>query len=161
MEMAGCHHSQGFCYEAAAIARCIAAGLLECPQWSQTESVNCLKISEAWLAEINGDEHVDAKQPRLYHTVAVALHTEAAEDAEDFTNAIMSLKHSCAPLVLEAGGGLNVSSEGKDKGLTHTFVMSFASEANRDAYLAHPAHEAFGKKFGHLVRDVFVSDHWQ
>ena len=37
-------------------------------------------------------------------------------------------------------GGPNVSPEGKTNGLTHTFVMSFASEADRDTYLTHPAH---------------------
>ena len=54
-------------------------------------------------------------------------------------------------------GGANISPEGKTLGLTHTFVMEFSSEADRDAYLIHPAHVAFGDEFGKFVENVFVS----
>lgn len=56
--------------------------------------------------------------------------------------------------------GTNVSPEGKSEGLTHVFVVTFKSESDRDAYLVHPAHEAFVK----IVRDrrekVIVFDYW-
>ena len=56
--------------------------------------------------------------------------------------------------------GENNSPEGLNQGLTHCFVMSFVSEADRDAYLIHPAHKAFGKKLGPHLDKVTVVDYW-
>jgi hypothetical protein len=39
--------------------------------------------------------------------------------------------------------GTDVSVEGKAAGFTHCFLVTFASEADRDIYLPHPAHQAF------------------
>jgi heme-degrading monooxygenase HmoA len=56
--------------------------------------------------------------------------------------------------------GTNVSHEGKSEGLTHCFLVTFASEKDRDAYISHPAHQAYVK----IVRDrrekVVVADFW-
>jgi hypothetical protein len=41
--------------------------------------------------------------------------------------------------------GVNNSPEGNDKGFTHVFLLTFDSEADRDAYLPHPAHIAYGQ----------------
>jgi len=56
--------------------------------------------------------------------------------------------------------GTNVSREMKSEGFTHCFVVTFADEQGRDAYLMSPAHEAYVK----VVRDrrdkVIVFDYW-
>ena len=39
--------------------------------------------------------------------------------------------------------GTDVSVEGLADGFTHCFIVTFLSEADRDAYLPHPDHEAF------------------
>jgi hypothetical protein len=39
--------------------------------------------------------------------------------------------------------GTDVSVENKSQGFTHCFVLTFQAEQDRDAYLPHPAHEAF------------------
>jgi hypothetical protein len=56
--------------------------------------------------------------------------------------------------------GLNKSPEGKSEGLTHAFVVTFKSEADRDAYLVDPAH----KEYVNVVKDrrekVVVFDYW-
>ncbi|HEX9046301.1 MAG TPA: Dabb family protein [Verrucomicrobiae bacterium] len=44
--------------------------------------------------------------------------------------------------------GTNVGPENLNKGFTHCFALSFKSAADRDAYLKHPAHKAFGKVVG-------------
>ena len=54
--------------------------------------------------------------------------------------------------------GTNVSPEKHDKGFTHCFVMTFKNAKDRDAYLVHPAHKAFGKVLGPVMGDVFVMD---
>lgn len=55
--------------------------------------------------------------------------------------------------------GVNVSPEGLDKGFTHGFVVSFASAADRDAYLPHPAHQAFVERLKPWLADVLVLDY--
>jgi hypothetical protein len=56
--------------------------------------------------------------------------------------------------------GLNKSPEGKSEGLTHAFVVTFKSEADRNAYLVDPAH----KEYVNVVKDrrekVVVFDYW-
>ena len=56
--------------------------------------------------------------------------------------------------------GTNVSPEKHDKGFTHGWVLVFKSEKDRDDYLVHPDHKAFGKLVGPVVDDVFVIDYW-
>ena len=54
--------------------------------------------------------------------------------------------------------GTNNSPEKLDKGLTHAFILTFASEKDRDTYLPHPAHKAFGGIVGPWLADVTVVD---
>lgn len=39
--------------------------------------------------------------------------------------------------------GTNSSPEGLNQGLTHAFTVTFHSDADRDAYIPHPAHQEF------------------
>jgi len=54
--------------------------------------------------------------------------------------------------------GTNNSPENLNKGFTHGFVLTFKTEKDRDAYLVHPDHKAFGKLVGGVLADVFVLD---
>jgi hypothetical protein len=56
--------------------------------------------------------------------------------------------------------GTDVSPEGKAQGFTHCFFVTFASAADRDAYLPHPAHQDFVSIVGPHVEDVCVVDYW-
>ena len=56
--------------------------------------------------------------------------------------------------------GTNVSPEKHDQGYTHCFFLTFASEADRDAYLVHPAHKEFGTLVGPVLDGVHVLDYW-
>ncbi len=47
------------------------------------------------------------------------------------------------PQVAAFEWGTDVSVQGFSRGFTHCFVVSFASEADRDGYQAHPDHQAF------------------
>ncbi len=57
--------------------------------------------------------------------------------------------------------GTNVSPEGLSKGFTHSFLLSFDDAAGRDAYLPHPAHEAFVARLKPVLDDVLVIDYQQ
>jgi hypothetical protein len=56
--------------------------------------------------------------------------------------------------------GTNVSPEKHDNGFTHCFVLAFASDKDRDAYLVHEDHKAFGGVLKPVMADVFVIDFW-
>lgn len=56
--------------------------------------------------------------------------------------------------------GVNSSPEGINKGLTHAYLLTFHSDAARDAYLPHPAHKAFGALLTPHLKDVMVIDYW-
>ncbi|MDX5337770.1 MAG: Dabb family protein [Cyclobacteriaceae bacterium] len=56
--------------------------------------------------------------------------------------------------------GTNSSPEGLNQGLTHAFILTFHSDADRDAYLPHPDHKAFGQKLGPILEKVTVVDYW-
>lgn len=56
--------------------------------------------------------------------------------------------------------GTNSSPEKLNQGLTHCFLLSFASEADRDAYLVHPAHKAFGEVLKPYFDKATVLDYW-
>ena len=56
--------------------------------------------------------------------------------------------------------GANVSPEGKSEGFTHVFVVTFKDEAGRDAYLKHPAHDAYVQVVKDKREKVIVFDYW-
>jgi hypothetical protein len=56
--------------------------------------------------------------------------------------------------------GTNNSPEDHAKGYTHCFLVTFKSEADRDAYLPHPAHQAFVKILLPILDEVHVVDYW-
>lgn len=56
--------------------------------------------------------------------------------------------------------GTNNSPEGLDNGFTHCFFLTFASEADRAAYLPHPDHKAFGTVLTPHLDKVQVLDYW-
>ena len=56
--------------------------------------------------------------------------------------------------------GLNNSPENLNKGFTHCFLLTFKSETDRDIYLPHPDHKAFGAVLTPYIEDVLVVDYW-
>jgi len=97
---------------------------------------------------------------KLLHVVSFKFKpTATPEQIKEVTDAFSALKKSI-PGIQSLDWGTNVSPEKHDKGFTHGWVLSFKSEKDRDAYLVHPEHKAFGKKVGPVVADVFVIDYW-
>ncbi len=56
--------------------------------------------------------------------------------------------------------GVNNSPEKLNQGLTHCFLLSFQSTKDRDAYLVHPAHKAFGAILKPYFDKATVLDYW-
>ena len=101
-----------------------------------------------------------AKSKKLLHVVSFKFKPEAGKgQIDDVVSAFRDLKKKI-PVIQEFSWGTNVSPEKHDKGFTHGFILSFKSEKDRDAYLVHPDHKAFGKTLGPILADVFVLDYW-
>ena len=97
---------------------------------------------------------------KLQHVVSFKFKTTAAPpDIKKVEEAFQALPKQISQ-VQSLEWGTNVSKEKRDKGFTHCFLLSFKSEADRDAYIEHPAHKAFGKLVGPVLDDVFVLDFW-
>ena len=56
--------------------------------------------------------------------------------------------------------GINNSPEGLSQGFTHCFFVTFSSEKDRETYLPHPAHQAFGNVLKPQLDKVLVVDYW-
>ena len=56
--------------------------------------------------------------------------------------------------------GTNNSPENLNQEFTHCFFVSFASEKDREIYLPHPAHKAFGEILKPILDKVLVIDYW-
>ena len=62
-------------------------------------------------------------------------------------------------MIADLEWGPAASPEGLDKGYTHAFFVSFASAADRDAYLPHPEHLAFVERLKPWLADALVLDY--
>lgn len=102
----------------------------------------------------------EAAKPRLRHVVSFKFkETASKSEIEAVEKAFAGLK-SKIPQIRGFEWGLNNSPEGLNKGCTHGFILTFDSEADRDAYLVHPDHKVFGALVGPVLADVFVIDFW-
>jgi hypothetical protein len=102
----------------------------------------------------------DAKGRALYHVVSFKFkETATKEQIKEVEEAFAALQLKI-PTIRSLAGGTDVSPEKRAKGFTHCWVLTFASEKDRDAYIVHQAHKDFGKLVGPAVADVFVIDFW-
>jgi hypothetical protein len=105
---------------------------------------------------------VQAAQPAraLRHVVLFKFKDEATpEQIQTVVDAFRALP-SKIDVIQDFEWGTNVSPEPHSQGLTHAFLLTFKSEADRDAYLPHPAHKEFGRTVGPVLDKVTVVDYW-
>jgi hypothetical protein len=101
-----------------------------------------------------------AADGKLYHVVSFKFKESASkEQIKQVEDAFRDLKKKIKE-IHSYEWGTNVSPEKHDKGFTHAFILTFNSDKDRDAYLVHPDHKAFGKIVGPVLADVFVVDFW-
>ncbi len=66
---------------------------------------------------------------------------------------------SQVPGIVAFEHGADISPEGLGQGYGHIYLMTFADEAGRDAYLVHPVHQAFVAGIGPLLDAALVLDY--
>ncbi|KAL4939978.1 hypothetical protein BDV06DRAFT_197705 [Aspergillus oleicola] len=89
-----------------------------------------------------------------------------AEVVNDLCKRMLALKDNClhptsqTPYILSSSGGVDNSPEGRQEGITHAFVVEFASAADRDYYVEKdPAHLEFVSTLGGVVEKAQVIDY--
>ncbi len=101
------------------------------------------------------------KESQLRHVVLFSFKEASSEkDIENIIKAFEALP-SKIKQIKGFEWGLNNSPENLNQGLTHAFILTFSSEKDRDDYLVHPDHEAFGKVVGPHIGKVVVVDFWK
>jgi hypothetical protein len=110
-------------------------------------------LALAAAAQVNAAE-------KLNHVVSFKFKSSAtAEQIKEVEDAFKGLKKKISEIqTLE--WGTNTSPEKLNKGFTHAWVLTFKNDKDRDNYLVHPDHKAFGKMLGPILEDVFVIDFW-
>ena len=152
------------------LACCLTAALLVgCEQEQPTATTAAPTADESQIAEgTNVEENVtetptaesDSKRA-LRHAVFFSFKESAsAEDIQGVADAFAALP-SKIDVITDFQWGPNNSPENLNDGFTHCFLLSFADEAGRDAYIPHPAHSGdFADVLRPHMKDVFVIDYW-
>ncbi|MBC8152617.1 MAG: Dabb family protein [Bacteroidetes bacterium] len=113
--------------------------------------------------------HADARPPgkklkstmkaaTLQHVVLFKFKPEATPEKVAEIVAAFEALPSKIKEIKDFKWGTNNSPEKLDKGLTHAFILTFDNAKDRDTYLPHPAHKAFGTIVGPWLADVTVVD---
>lgn len=141
------------------------AGALRSPSspTTMTRFVSLAALGVALLATAIPTRSAAAQAPvsrALVHVVSFRFKPSATKPQVDSVVAAFNALRTKIPTIRELTWGTNVSPEKLNKGFTHAFVLRFASDADRDAYLVHPDHVAFGKLLSPILDDVFVIDYW-
>ncbi|BDT57560.1 hypothetical protein MasN3_10540 [Massilia varians] len=98
--------------------------------------------------------------PSLRHVVLFAFKGDAGQEAVDAVVADFGRLPAEIPGIAAYEWGTNVSPEGLNQGFTHCFTLTFPSDAARDAYLVHPAHQRFVESLGSCLERSLVVDYW-
>jgi len=113
--------------------------------------------------KVEKKEIMETTQPQdsvLRHVVLFKFKEDTTpEKVKEIVDAFSALP-SKIPEIAAYEWGVNNSPEGLNKGLTHGFLLTFNSEADRATYLPHPDHKAFGELLTPHLDDVTVLDYW-
>lgn len=94
----------------------------------------------------------------LKHVVFFKWHDSVSEEKIEELIGVFAALPSKIDVIRDFEYGADVSVEGLQKGFTHCFILTFASEKERDIYLPHPDHAALGEAIGPYLDDVMVID---
>lgn len=97
----------------------------------------------------------------LQHVVLFKFKADAKpEDVKKVELAFKALKNQIKE-IKAFEWGTNNSPENLNDGFTHCFLVSFASEKDREIYLPHPKHKEFVSFIGPYIDKALVIDYWK
>ncbi len=101
---------------------------------------------------------IDAKV--LRHVVMFQFKaTSSKEDVQHVIDEFRALPTKI-PAIASFEYGTDNSPEGLADGFTHCFLLTFKTEKDREVYLPHEAHKAFGATLRPHLEKVLVVDYW-
>lgn len=96
----------------------------------------------------------------LRHQVHLKFKEDATEvQINEAVQSFVQLKNNI-PEIANIEWGINDSTEGASKGLTHCFTLTFNDEHAREIYLFHKAHLDMVSNIGPIIADALVLDYW-
>lgn len=96
----------------------------------------------------------------LRHVVLFKFNDESSEaDVAGVVDAFRALP-SKIDAIYDFEYGTDNSPEGLADGFTHSFLVTFRTEADREVYLPHPDHQAFVDVLQPHLDKVLVIDYW-
>ncbi len=101
-----------------------------------------------------------ADPKRLRHVVLFAFKAGTPADELRTIEREFAALPGRIPQIREFEWGTDESPEGLADGHTHCFLVTFASAADRDAYLVHPDHERFVERLERSLEKATVVDYW-
>jgi hypothetical protein len=134
---------------------CLAAGaiiLAGCVSVHETKHVTESKSAAASNAEVPGRV--------LRHVVLFKFKDGTGEEQVGQIERAFCALSDKVDAIYDFEWGTDISVENLQQGFTHCFVVTFLSEADRAAYLPHPAHKALGELLGPYMDKVLVIDYW-
>lgn len=121
----------------------------------------CARTSQAPAATTETVRQAEAHPKRvLRHVVLFKFKGDASRaDIQRIEEAFAALPAKI-PAIQDFEWGTDVGVEGKSQGFTHAFLVTFMNEADRDAYLPHPEHQAFVSLLRPHLDQALVVDYW-
>lgn len=117
-----------------------------------------LKVTAEKTVNVNKTEN---EEKLLRHVVIFKFKDEASEEDINTLNESFNAVAEAIPVVKYFEWGINDSPEDFHQDFTHCYLLTFASEEDRDSvYTPHPKHQAFVKSLGPHLEKVFVVDYW-
>jgi len=122
-----------------------------------TLSLVTLLVLVLWLP---GGQAQPTENTLLRHVVMFQFKDSSSEaDVQKIVDAFRTLPSKISGIA-DFEYGTENSPEGLADGLTHVFLVTFKSEADRAAYLPHPAHTAFVEILKPHLEKAVVVDYW-
>lgn len=123
------------------------------------EQVDTLK-SEA-TENLTAVNEIGKSQKLLRHVVLFKFKDEASSEDVNRLNDSFNALATAIPVIKDFEWGINDSPEDFHQDFTHCYLLTFASEEDRDSvYTPHPQHQAFVSSLGPHLEKVFVVDYW-
>lgn len=106
-------------------------------------------------------EKSESKEKVLRHVVIFKFNDDASAGDVERLNQSFNALATAIPVVKDFEWGINDSPENLHQDFTHCYLLTFASEEDRDSvYTPHPEHQAFVQSLGPHLEKVFVVDYW-
>lgn len=128
--------------------------------WSCNQPTTVENIEEVNPENSPNYKEVAMPDSVLRHVVLFGFkETSKPDDVQMIVDAFKELPSKISE-IKDFEWGINSSPEGVNQGLTHAFLVTFHSDADRDIYIPHPAHKEFVNLLGPHLDKVTVLDYW-